>query len=420
VSIAPAPTVETVDLDQVDLFDMQWHEDGPPHALFTRMRAEAPAVRWNPLADGTGCWTALRHAEIAAISRDYERFSSYERGIFLQPDLVAPLDLLRNVLLYMDPPQHTKYRLVMQKAFVPNTVNAMENTIRARVTRVIDDVIEQGTCDFVDDIAVKVPLGVLAELMGVPEGDIPRFYEWTEQIEAAQRSPVPNAGLEAFGEMGAYLNEQIARQGAEDSLDSLVTKLRGGRIDDRPLNDTEILVFFILLAFAGNDTTRNTAATGMLALLKNPGAMQELAADPALVPGAVEEILRYTCVVQWFNRTALVDLELGGQQIAKGDRVVMWYPSASRDEAVFDDPQRLDIRRVKPDHDAFGGGGRHFCLGSGLARLELRILLEEVTRRMGDLRLAGEVERLPSNWAHGLVHLPVSFAPGPRETVIND
>ncbi|MBI5105427.1 MAG: cytochrome P450 [Solirubrobacterales bacterium] len=402
------------DLEADDLFDLRWHADGPPHALFARLRREAP-VRWNALPDGTGCWTVLGHAEVAAISRDHERFSSFERGIFLHPDQVVPLDLSRNLLLYMDPPQHTKYRLVLQKAFVPRTVNALEGAIRARVTRVLDRVVEQGRCDFVDDVAVPVPLGVLTELMGVPEEDIPRFYAWTEEIEAAQRSPEPGAAVEVFGRMAEYLTEQIARQGAEGRADSLVTQLRDGRIDDRPLNDTEIFVFFALLAFAGNDTTRNTAATGMLALLEHPDQLAELRDDPSLVPGAVEELLRWTSVVQWFNRTALADCEVGGQRIAKGDRVVLWYPSASRDEAVFDEPQRFDIHRVKPDHDAFGGGGRHFCLGAGLARLELRVVFEEVTRRLRDLRLDGEVERVPSTWAHGLVHLPVAFTPGPRE-----
>lgn len=404
----------SMDLTDVDLFDLRWHADGPPHELFARMRAEAP-VRWNPLPDGTGCWTLTRHADVAAVSRDTATFSSHDRGIFLHPDQVVPLDLSRNLLIYMDPPRHTKYRMVLQSAFVPNTVRALEGAVRARVTKVIDRVIEQGACDFVADVAVPVPLGVLTELMGVPEGDIPQFYAWTQEIEAAQRSPEPNQALEVFGQMGAYLGEQIDRQTAEGRADSLVARLRDGRIDGEPLTDVEVLVFFALLAFAGNDTTRNTAATGMHLLLRHPEALAELQADPSLVPGAVEEILRHTSVVQWFNRTATADTEIAGQPIAKGDRVVMWYASASRDEAVFADPQAFDIHRVKPDHDAFGGGGRHFCLGAGLARLELKVVFEEITRRMRDVRQAGAAERVPSTWAHGLVSLPVAFTPGPRE-----
>ena len=405
---------ETVDLADVDLFDLRWHADGPPHELFARMRAEAP-VRWNPLPDGSGCWTVMRHAEVAAVSRDTETFSSYRAGVFLHPDQVVPLDLARNLLLYMDPPQHTQYRLILQRAFTPHAVRALEGRIRARVTRVIDAVIERGSCDLVADLAVQVPLGVITDLLGVPDEDFQQFLGWTVEIEEAQRSPEPAAALEAFGRMGAYLAEQIERQTAEGRSDSVVTALRDGQVDGRDLTDTEILVFFALLAFAGHDTTRNTTSSGMLALLQRPEALAELRADPGLIPGAVEEILRWTSVVQWFNRTATADAELAGQAISAGDRVVMWYASASRDEAVFEDPQTFDIHRVKPDHDAFGGGGRHFCLGSGLARLELRVIFEEVIRRMVDVRLAGEVERLPTSWANALVHLPVTFTPGSRE-----
>ncbi len=409
-----ADTIEAVDLAEVDLFDLRWHQDGPPHELLARMRAEAP-VRWNPLPDGGGCWTVTRHAEVAAVSRDTATFSSHAGGVFLHPDQVVPLDLARNLLLYMDPPQHTQYRLILQRAFTPHAVRVLEEPIRRRVTRVLDAVIERGSCDIVADLAVPVPLGVITDLLGVPDEDFDQFLGWTTEIEAAQRSPQPAAALDAFGRMGGYLAEQIARQTAEGRSDSVVTALRDGRVDGRDLTQTEILVFFALLAFAGHDTTRNTTSGGVLALLQHPEALADLRADPGLIPAAVEEILRWTSVVQWFNRTATADTELAGQPIAAGDRVVMWYASASRDEAVFDDPQAFDIHRVKPDHDAFGGGGRHFCLGSGLARLELRVIFEEVIRRMSGLRLAGEVERLPTTWANALVHLPVTFEPGPRE-----
>lgn len=409
-------TTERIPLSEVDIFDMRWRESGPPHTLFKQMRAEAP-VRWNPLPDGSGCWSVTGHAEVSAISRDTATFSSQRGGIFLYPDQVLPLDLMSNMLLYMDPPGHSRYRLILQRAFTPHTVAKLEDGIRSRVTKTIDKIIEQGAGDFVEDIAVPVPLGVLTELMGVPEEDIPQFYEWTERIEEAQRDPEPGTALAVFGEMAAYLYAQIARQTQEADADSLVTKMRAAEVDGEQLTDLELVTFFGLLAFAGNDTTRNTTATGMLALLEHPQALQELYADPALIEDAVEEILRWTSVVQWFNRTATCDTELGGQQIKAGDRVVMWYGSASRDEAVFEDPDTFDIHRRKPDHKAFGGGGRHFCLGASLARLEVRVVLEEVLRRMQNLELAGDVERLPSNWAHGLVKLPVTFAPGPRESV---
>lgn len=406
-------TTETLDLTDIDIIDAKWFADGTPHELFARMRAEAP-VRWNPLPDGSGCWSVTRHEDVSAISRDTETFSSNRGGIFLHPDQVLPLDLARNLLLYMDPPQHTKYRLILQKAFTPNTVKALEGIIRDRVTKTIDAVIEQGSCDFVKDIAVPIPLGMITQLMGVPDEDIPQFYEWTEEIEAAQRADEPNAASNVFVQMAGYIHQQIERQIGEGNEDSLVIRLRNAEVEGEKLTDPEILVFFGLLAFAGNDTTRNTLATGMHTLLQHPDQLQELVDDPSLIPNAVEEILRHTTVVRWFNRTVTKDTEFGGQQMKEGDRVVMWYASASFDTEVFEDPTRFDIHRDKPEHKSFGGGGRHFCLGAGLARAELRIALEEITRRMKDLQQAGDIERLPSSWANGLLSLPVTFTPGEK------
>jgi cholest-4-en-3-one 26-monooxygenase len=395
-----------VDLTQVDLMNPGWFVDGPPHELFARMRVEAP-VRWNRTGNG-GFWSLTRHAEIAQVSRDPQTFSSYRAGIFLHPDQVNPLEMTRNLLLYMDPPQHTKYRQILQSAFVPNTVRQLEGDVRALVVRVVDAAVAKGTFDAVEDVAVPIPLGVLAQLMGLPGEDIPRLYDWTERIEAAQRSPEPAAAADVMVEMAGYLHEQIARQVQEGNEDSLVMRLRGAEVDGERLDDTEILVFFALLVFAGNDTTRNTTANGILALLEHPDQLELLRTDPQLIPQAVEEILRYTSVVNYFARTATRDTELAGQPIAEGDKVVMWYCSASRDEAVYDDPQRFDITRSEHDHSAFGGGGRHFCLGAGLARLELRVIFEELLARAPQLQRTGEVERLPSSWANGLTKLPVA------------
>jgi len=411
--MASTRAIEDVDLAEVDLMDPAWFLDGPPHELFARMRAEAP-IRWNALPDGSGFWSLTRHAEIAAASRDFASFSSWKGGVFLNPDQVVPLDLTRNLLLYKDPPEHTKYRAILQTAFTPHTVAKLEDSVRGVVTRTLDEVIEAGRCDFARDLAVPVPLGVLTDLMGCPRGDIERLHEWTDRIEEAQRSPEPAAATEVFVEMAGYLHEQIALQAARGDHDSLVMRLREATVDGNRLDDSEILVFFGLLVFAGNDTTRNTAASGMQALLEHPDQLSALTASPSAIPDAVEEILRWTSVVQWFARTALKDTVIGDQRIRAGERIVMWYCSASRDEAIFDQPQRFDIGRTKPDHDAFGGGGRHFCLGAGLARLELRILLEEVTRRMPDISLAGEPRRLASSWANMVSSLPVTFTPGSR------
>ena len=402
-----------IDVASVDLFDMRWWSDGPPHALFADLRRERPIHR-NPLPDGSSCWALLRHADIAAASRDPGTFSSARGGIFLNPDQMLPLEVLGNLLLYMDPPQHTRFKQILQRVFTPRATATLEPNIRARVTRTIDKFVEDGECDLVDDLAVPVPLGVLTELMGVPEVDIHHFHTWTQELEVTTRDPEPNTAGPAFSKMSAYLHEQIERQTAEQVADSLVMRLRNAVVDGDKLNDLEILTFLGLLAFAGNDTTRNTMSTGMLALLEHPEALEELRANPALIPDAVEEILRWTTVIQWFKRTATRDTELAGEEIHEGDRVILWYGSGSRDENVFAHADRFDIHRGHNEHMAFGGGGRHFCLGASLARLELRLMLEETLSRLQDLELAGEVERLPSNWAHGLVHLPVTFKPADR------
>ncbi len=397
-----------VDLAEVDLLDPEWFAEGPPHDLFARMRREEP-VRWNALADGTGFWSVTRHEDISAVSRDTVTFSSWRAGIFMNPDQVMPLDVNRNLLLYKDPPEHTKYRLILQTAFTPNTVAKVEDDIRALVTRTIDKFAGDGEADLAKQLAIPVPLGVLAEMMGLPAEDTEKLFEWTELIEAAQRSPEPAAATETFMAMAAYLHEQIARQAEEGVEDSLVMRLRAAEVEGEKLDDSEILVFFGLLVFAGNDTTRNTLASGISTLLDHPDQLAELREDPSLIPDAVEEILRYTSVVNYFVRTATTDTELGGQQIAENDKVIIWYTSASRDESIFDDPDTFDIHRGSKDHKAFGGGGRHFCLGSGLARLTLKVTLEETIGRLGGLERAGEVEYRPSSWAHMLTSLPVRF-----------
>jgi cholest-4-en-3-one 26-monooxygenase len=409
-------TANEVDLAHVNLMDPEWFRDGPPHELFARMRAEAP-VRWNALEgyEPGGFWSVTRHADVSAISRDTATFSSHRGGIFLARDQVMPLEVNRNLLLYKDPPEHTKYRKILQSAFVPNTVNKMEGAIRTAVTRVIDNVIEQGSCDFVKDIAIPIPLTVLAELMGLPLEDIPQILIWSDAIEHAQMSPEPAAAMDTFMEMAAYLHAQIARQAEEGKEDSLVMRLRHAEVDGEKLDDSEILVFFGLLIFAGNDTTRNTTANGTLTLLQNPDQLALLREDPSLVEVAIEEILRYTSVVNYFVRTTTGDTEVGGQAIPADAKVMMWYTSASRDEEVYEDPQAFDVTRAEHAHKAFGGGGRHFCLGAGLARMELRVAFSEILRRLEHLELAGPVQRLPSTWANSLTSLPVTFTPGARE-----
>lgn len=408
-------SISDVELDGLDLFDAELFKDGPPHELFARLRSEAP-IHKTPNPHGGHVWSLFRHDDITAVAKDAETFSSYEKGIFLQPDQVAPLDLVRNVLLYKDPPDHSRFRAVLQPFFTPKAIARLEDLVQRRVTKTLDAVIEDGKCDFVPDVAVPIPLGVLTEIMGVPDEDIPKFYAWTEAIEAAQRSLEAEQAVDTFMEMAGYLHEQVQSQLADAEADTLVKRLHDAEVDGQSLDENELLTFFALLSFAGNDTTRNTCANAMLYLLEHPEEKDKLADDPDKIDAAVEEFLRYSSVVQWFARSATKDTEVRGQKIAEGDLVVSWYGSASRDEEVFDDPDTFDVERSNASkHKAFGGGGRHSCLGKNLAKLELKTIFTDVLRRMPDIERDGEPERLGSNWANALTALPVKFTPGAKE-----
>jgi cytochrome P450 len=395
------------------LTDPDSFAEGPPHAVFDELRLQPPADTGRG-PEGNRLWSVCSHAAIAEASRDTATFSSWEAGIFPHSDQVNPLEVNRNLLLFKDPPEHTKYRKILQTAFVPRSVAALEDRVREIVTEVLDQVVERGSCDFVADVAVPIPLRVLADLMGLPAADVPRLQDWTARIEQAQLSPEPAAALPVLGEMSEYLAGQIATQ-RQAGGDSLVTTLAAAEVDGERLTDAEILVFFALLVFAGNDTTRNTMSGGMAALLDHPEQLERLARDPDGIEPAVEEILRWTSVVNYFCRTATTDAELAGREVHAGDKVMLWYAAGSRDPTVNDDPHTFDAARADATHMAFGGGGRHFCLGAGLARLELRVAFEEVLRRFADVRSAGPRERLRSTWANALTSLPIEFKPGPKE-----
>jgi cytochrome P450 len=381
--------------------------------LFDELRREPPAdTGLGP--QGNRLWSVCSHAAIAAASRDTGTFSSWEAGIFPHSDQVNPLEVNRNLLLFKDPPEHTKYRKILQTAFVPRSVAALEDDVRRIVTEVLDGVIENGRCDFVADVAVPIPLRVLAGLMGLPDGDLPMMEDWITRIERAQISPEPAEATPVLGEMSVYLAGQIEAQKAAGG-DSLVTTLAAAEVDGDRLTDAEILVFFALLVFAGNDTTRNTLSGGMLALLEHRDQLELLAREPERIESAVEEILRWTSVVNYFCRTATAEAELAGRRIGAGDKVMLWYAAGSRDPDANSDPHAFDVTRAEPSHMAFGGGGRHFCLGAGLARLELRVAFEEILHRLAGIRPAGPPERLRSNWANALTSLPIEFDPGPKE-----
>jgi cytochrome P450 len=401
-----------VDLDGIDLSNADAFEQGPPHALFARMRREAP-VHWNRSADGESFWSLTSAADIRAVSRDTESWSSALRGVFVREDVPVPVELMRLIMLGMDPPLHTTHRMIVQKVFTPHTINRQEDQIRARVNSLIDRVCERGECDFVTELAVELPLQTIAEMLGVPHDDRGRLFEWTNRIEAAHTEHTED-GLAAFGEMGEYLAGLIDRRRTSPA-DDLVSALMRAEVNGERLGDIEITSFFGLLMFAGNDTTRNAASGGLLALLEHREQRRELSVDPAALPGAVEEILRWVTPVMWFSRSAARDADVHGVRIQEGEKLVLWYASGSRDEELVSDPMHFDVMRSSVEHQAFGGGGRHFCLGASLARLQLRVLFGELLRRLPDIELAGEPVRLRSNWVNGLTSLPIRFTPAAPE-----
>jgi cytochrome P450 len=408
------PKFADVDLSKVDLTDLSYFEDGPPYELFARMRSEA-SPHWNALTgDEPGFWSFTKAADIAAISRNPAIFSSARGGVFATAQGAVPPEALAEVILGMDPPRHTKQRNVVQAVFTPKLIREKEANIRATVTALINDVIEKGECDFVDDIAVELPLIVIADMLGVPQDDRRQLFEWTNTLSRAAATGDPQLGMGALVEIGGYMNGITAARKANPG-DDIVSRLISAEVDGESLSETEVTFFFALLMFAGNDTTRNTTSGGMRALIENDSERQKLINTPDGIPNAVEEMLRWVTPVIYFTRVAQSDTEVGGHPIREGGRVAMWYPAGSRDPEAVDDPDRFDVSRQKAPHQAFGGGGAHFCLGNALARLELRVLFEELMRRMPDMQIAGPITRLTSNFSNELTSMPVTFTPGKRE-----
>lgn len=402
-----------IDLNTVDLTDLRFFESGPPHALFARMRNE-PTPHWNPVqGDEPGFWSFTKAADIAAISRDPATFSSARGGVFTTTQGAVPIDVLRVVILGMDPPQHTKVRNIVQAVFTPKLIRQKADDVRRTVTELIDEVIERGECDFVDDIAVELPLRVIADMLGVPQDDRRQLFAWTNKLSKAAATADPELGLGALMEIGGYLTAITAERAANPG-DDLISRMIAAEVDGERLSEAEITYFFALLMFAGNDTTRNTASGGMRALIEHDTEYRKLVADPAGVGNAVEEMLRWVSPIVYFTRVAQKDTTVGDHPVKEGERVALWYPAGSRDPELNDDPERFDISRNKPAHQAFGGGGAHFCLGNPLARLELTTLFEEIARRIPDMRSTGNVTRLVSNFSNELTSMPVAFTPGPR------
>jgi cholest-4-en-3-one 26-monooxygenase len=395
----------------VDLTNLDTFVAGVPHDMFDTLRRDAP-LYFHPETDGPGFWSVVRYHDLEQISRDPRVFSS-EWGITLFDVDDSQLEQQRMMMLMMDPPRHTKQRLLVNKGFTPRMIEQLHDRIRQAAVDIIDNIAERGECDFVVDVAAELPLQVIAEMMGVPQTDRHKMFEWSNRLIGSQDPEYAVSTEDATGaaiEMFAYANELAAAKRANPG-DDIVSTLLAAEVNGERLTDVEFDLFFELLAVAGNETTRNLISHGMLALAENPDQRDLLLADPSLLPSAVDEMLRYASPVMYMRRTARADIELHGQQIKEGDKIALWYIAANHDPEVFADPHRFDIRRSPNDYLAFGGGGPHFCLGSHLAKLEIRVMFEELLARLPDVELNGPVQRLRSNFINGIKHMPVRFTP---------
>jgi cytochrome P450 len=385
--------------------------------LWTRLRGEAPVAWHRGVNGGPGFWMITKYQDLVRISRDPNTFLS-GRGVTMPagPEVTGGADAYMNgrIMLMTDPPTHTKLRSLVNKGFTPRRVAAMESHIRDLVGEILGEVLDRGECDFVTDVAAKLPVAVICELMGIPRDGWELMFDITNRMIGADDPEYQSEGEDrgttgqrAQQEMFAYFYQMLAQR-KERRANDLMSLLIDAEIDGEKLSEMDILLFSLLLVVAGNETTRNATSGGLLALLEHPEEHRRLLADRALLPSAIEEMLRWVSPVMHFSRYCAADTSVRDQPVKAGERVVMFYPSVNRDEDVFEEPFRFDVTRTPNDHLAFGIG-EHFCLGANLARLEMRVLFEELLWKVPNIRLAGDIHRLRSNLISGIKHMPVSW-----------
>jgi cytochrome P450 len=404
-------TDTTSTLDAIDLSDHDAFVDHVPHEWFAELRRDDP-VHWNPERDGgRGFWAVTRYDDIRTVHRDVETYSSELGGTSLE-DLDDEQIRARKSMLDMDPPRHDELRGLIARRFTPRAVHVWEDQVRTVVNRVLDTALPKGEMDFVHEISSEIPMQIFAEILGVPQeerreiieigdrllGNQDPEFAVTETADEHRNLPFSHpAALEMF-EFGRRLAADRRKHPGNDIITQLAFE---------PLTQQEFDTYFVLLATAGNETTRHTITHGLLALLEFPEEMERLRTDPELGKTAAEEMLRWATPVHHFRRTAAVDTELAGTQIKAGDKVTTWFVSGNFDESVFEDPHRFDIGRTPNRHMAFGPGGIHHCMGAHLAKMEIRITFEELLMRSADIELLGPPERLRSNFFNGIKRLPV-------------
>jgi len=394
---------------QIDLLSPERFAAGQPHDQFRWLREHDP-VHWHEEPNGKGFWAVTRYADVWAVDRDFQTYSSEPTIMITDPLAESQGFGPYKMMLMMDPPEHTAFRKLIRSEFTQPAAHLREGRIQALAKQIVDAVIDRGECDFVADVAGEMPSFVIAELMGLPLDDGRELYKLTEAIHTAPEAQAPGAGAAAVMKMFEYASGVIAEKRARPA-DDLASKLLACEVDGRKLEDMEFLLFFLLLVDAGGDTTRNLLSGGLLALMENPEHYHWLMEDLAgRLPAAREELLRYTSPVIYMRRTARKDAVLGGKEIREGDKVVMYFGSANRDPEKFELPDALALAREQNDHIAFGTGP-HGCLGQHIARIEIDAMLTEVLGRMTGFELAEEPEWLPSNFISGPKRMPVRFRP---------
>ncbi len=380
------------------------------------MRENAP-VYWHEEPNGPGFWVLSRYEEVFAVGRDPARFSSEPTIMIENPAADSPIlgdpDKPRQMMLMMDPPLHTQYRKLISREFMPGSAGALVPRLQELAKQIVDAVIERGECDFVAEVAGEMPSFVIAELMGLPLADGRKLYELTETIHTSPLALPAGAYEDAIVQMFGYAARVFADKSARPAAD-LASQLIHAEIDGNKLDLLDFQLFFMLLVDAGGDTTRNLLSGGLLALLEHPQQLAQLRADPSLVPQARDELLRWVSPVIYMRRTATQDLVLAGQKIHQGDKVVMYYGSANRDEQAFALADRFDIHRKPTRHLAFGHG-THVCLGQHIARAEIDAMLTEVIGRLDNLALKEPPRWLASNFISGPQTMPVTFKAASRD-----
>jgi len=400
------------DLKSVEVTERELWLNGPPHELFKQLRSGCP-IHWTEsfeeLPEEPGFWSVTTADDIHAVSRDWQTYSSELGGVVVAA-AGFPIELARAMFIGMDPPKHDRLKALFQAGFTPKRIADHEQPIREIVTRVLDRVQGREQCDLVTDVAQPVVSRVIGSFMGIPEED---DAIWANLMNSTLGAADPDLNPGGFdGAVHKDIPEIFERcrkliaQRREHPTDDLTSVLVHAEVEGQKLEEHEIVMGFFLLVAAGNDSTKATYCSGMRALMEDRSQLQLLLDDPTLIGSAVEESLRMFPAFAHFRRTASSDTELHGQRIKRGEKVVMWYASSNRDETRYEDPDRFDVRR-NPEHQAFGAGGRHFCLGTALARLELRILFEETLRRFPAIELAGTPVFVESLFINQLKALPV-------------